>query len=56
MNAASSQKYPASDLGRAWRSDNAPAPLLSTPERVEREIEQVPGGVLRSFRRFLMGH
>ena len=56
MNAAPSQKYPAPDLGRSWRSDNAPAPSVSTPERVEREIEQVPGGVLRSFRRFLMGH
>lgn len=55
MNAAPAQKYPASDLGaRHWRSTEPPP--TAAPERIERQVESMPGNILRSFQHFFTGH
>lgn len=55
MNAAPAGKYPAPELGDSWRGGNDRVPAASAPERVERTLDQAPGNVLRSFRKFFMG-
>jgi len=50
MNAASSQKYPAPEMEGPWRGEPA------SPVSPQREIESVPGNILRSFRKFFGGH
>ncbi|MGA3171593.1 MAG: PBP1A family penicillin-binding protein [Chthoniobacteraceae bacterium] len=50
MNAASPQRYPATDLGGGWRQQ----PEAGTT--VTRDFESLPSNIFRSFQRFLTGH
>src|SRR5262249_39136986 len=50
MNAAPSARYPATDLGGGW---TRPGGSSTT---VTRGVENIPGNIFRSFRKFLTGH
>jgi len=49
MNAAPSQRYPATDLG-GGRQQSGPGTTVA------RDVENLPGNIFRSFQKFLSGH
>jgi penicillin-binding protein 1A len=52
MNAAPPLRYPAPDLGGGGGWQQEPSPVTT----VTRSVESLPGNLLRSFQKFLMGH